>query len=248
MKSKPQFVSIKKTYDLEQLFESKLEKNLQYYVSLKNQSIVDTQIDGTTLVFTAKKLGSEEVTVIAETENKRYQVKLSVKVAKFWDIYQERIIAVTIVFLIVFTLIVYLIVYLVQKHRRKKALKRHFTGSLIGYFTDVKSANDLPMMEWDLCYYPGVGITLNTLLKEVKVVDYFLGSERIWIYPYDESQITIVHNLCGSIFLGNKLIEKNIPVQISSGDIIYVCFEENGAEIELHYRNTGGNKNDQRLR
>ncbi|MCI9435521.1 MAG: hypothetical protein HFI86_09700 [Bacilli bacterium] len=103
------------------------------------------------------------------------------------------------------------------------------------------------MMAWRLENYPGVGVTLYTLLKEGKVKDYFLGAERIWIYPYNESKITIVHNLQGSIFLGNKLVEKNIPVHLCDGDVIYVCFEENGAEIELHYRNTGGLKNGREL-
>lgn len=236
-----------KQYDLNKLFESKLDKNLVYSVVLEEENHVTAQIDKNILEIYAEQLGTQKVTIIAETEKEKYQIELKIHVGTFWETYQEYIIAIAISSMVCFTVLIYFILYLLQKRKRKKALAKKFYGSLIGYFTDVKSANDLPMMEWKLENYPGVGITLNTLLKEVKVRDYFLGAERIWIYPYNESKITIVHNLRGSIFLGNKLVEKNIPVHLCDGNVIYVCFEENGAEIELHYRNIGGLRNDREL-
>lgn len=237
-----------KEFDLENLFEHNLHKNYQYDVAGIDGKYVQASIDGNILRIYGSEVGKQEFHVIAETDTERYQIIFSVEVGTFWEIYQERVIAIAIGSVIGFTIIVYTIAYFIQRLKKKKALNRKFKGSLTGYFIDVKSAHDIPMMEWELCDYPGVGITLNTLLKEVDVVDYFLGAERIWLYPCEKDRITIVHSLHGSIFLGDKLIEKNKPVQIRNGDVIYICFEENGAEIELHYRNIGGDYNDQRLR
>lgn len=237
-----------KEFDLEKLFEHNLHKNYQYDIAGIDGKSVRASIDGNVLKIYGDEVGKQEVQVIAETDTERYQVIFLAEVGTFWKIYQERIIAIAIGAVISFTIIVYTIAYFIQRLKKKKTLNRKFRGSLTGYFIDVKSAHDIPMMEWELCDYPGVGITLNTLLKEVDVVDYFLGAERIWLYPCEKDRITIVHSLHGSIFLGEKLIEKNKPVQIRDGDVIYICFEENGAEIELHYRNIGGEYNDQRLR
>ena len=236
-----------KQYNLNKLFESKIDKNLKYSVILGEGNIVTAQIDEDILGIHAEQLGIQKVSIIAETEKEKYQIELMIYVGTFWEIYQEYAIAIAIGSIVGVTVLTYILLYVIQKRKRKKALAKRFYGSLIGYFTDVKSANDLPMMEWKLEDYPGVGVTLNTLLKGVKVRDYFLGAERIWIYPYDESKITIVHNLSGSIFLGNKLVEKNVPVHLCDGDVIYICFEENGAEIELRYRNIGGLRNGREL-
>ena len=236
-----------KQYNLNKLFESKIDKNLKYSVIPGEGNIVTAQIDEDILGIHAEQLGIQKVSIIAETEKEKYQIELMIYVGTFWEIYQEYVIAIAIGGIVGVTILSYFLLYVIQKRKRKKALAKRFYGSLIGYFTDVKSANDLPMMEWKLEDYPGVGVTLNTLLKGVKVRDYFLGAERIWIYPYDESKITIVHNLSGSIFLGNKLVEKNVPVHLCDGDVIYICFEENGAEIELRYRNIGGLRNGREL-
>lgn len=236
-----------KQYNLNKIFENKFNKEMEYSVVLEDGDSIVAKIDKDTLKIHGKQLGTQKVKIIAETEKEKYQIDLTVYVGTFWEIYQEYIIAAAIGSIVCFTILIYFLLYLIQKNKKKKALEKEFCGTLIGYFTDVKSANDLPMMAWRLENYPGVGVTLYTLLKEGKVKDYFLGAERIWIYPYNESKITIVHNLQGSIFLGNKLVEKNIPVHLCDGDVIYVCFEENGAEIELHYRNTGGLKNGREL-
>lgn len=236
-----------KEFDLEKLFEHNIHKNYQYDIEGIDGKSVRTSIDGNVLKIYGDKVGKQEVQVIAEMDTERYQIIFSVEVGTFWQIYQQRIIAIAIGSVISFTILVYTIAYFIQRMKKKKILNRKFGGSLTGYFIDVKSAHDIPRMEWDLWGYPGVGITLNTLLKEVDVDDYFLGAERIWLYPCEKDRITIVHSLYGSIFLGDKLIEKNKPVQIRDGDVVYICFEENGAEIELHYRNIGGDYNDQRL-
>lgn len=236
-----------KEYNLNKMFESKFDKEIEYSVVLEDGDSIDTQIDKDILRIHGKQLGTQKAKIIAETEKEKYQIDLTIYVGTFWEIYQEYIIAAAIGSIVGFTIFIYFLLYLIQKNKKKKALAKEFCGTLIGYFTDVKSANDLPMMAWKLENYPGVGVTLYTLLKEGNVKDYFLGAERIWIYPYNESKITIVHNLQGSIFLGNKLVEKNVPVHLCDGDVIYACFEENGAEIELHYRNTGGLKNGREL-
>ena len=236
-----------KQYDLNKLFESKIDKDLTYSIKTEEGNCITVKIDEDILEIQTEQLGTQKISIFAETEKVKYQIDWIIYVGTFWEIYQEYIIAIAIGSLVGVTVLVYILLYVIQKRRRKKALTKKFYGSFIGYFTDVKSANDLPAMEWKLENYPGVGVTLHTLLKEVKVRDYFLGAERIWIYPYDESKITIVHNLHGSIFLGNKLVEKNMPVHLCDGDVIYICFEENGAEIELHYRNIGGLKNGREL-
>lgn len=237
-------VDSKKTFSLEELFDSKLKNEFVFSIMPSgNEKTVDcvlATIQDDVVEITGREVGDSKIAVIAESGTVKYQVTIDVQVKTFWKVYQNRIIAILLVSLIGFTILIYGIVYFRQKRKRNAALERKFQGFLLGYFNDLKSSNDIPMMEWDLRDFPGVGVTLNTLLKECNISDYFLGAERIWIYPGNEECITIVHNLNGSIFVGNKLIDKNTPMDIYHGDVIYVCFEENGAEVEIRYRNSGG--------
>lgn len=236
-----------KEYDLNQLVESKWKEDLKFSLEdASNQNIVTKLQDGK-LYLQADDIGSEKVTVIVDANGTQYKVVLHIKVKKFWKAYQNFLLAILMSGLIGITVFIYAIYFLKLKTKKAEMMEKCFNGRIIGHFSDLKSSNDIGTMEWDLREFPGVGVTLHTLLRTNKIDDYFLGAERIWIYPENESCITMVHSLNGSIFLGNKLIEKNTPVQIFHGDIVYICFEENGAEMELLYKNSGGMKYGQNL-
>lgn len=229
-----------KQYDLKDLFENKLKENLSYSIETVNGDSVTAKIQNNQLKIIASKVGDGKVKIIATQENEKYGLTIHTSVKTFWDMYQEIIVGSAIIGVISFTVLLYFLITLLNKRKRKKGLRKEFTGSLTGYFIDVKSANEMPPMKWDLSRYPGVGITLNTLVNDIGIIDYFMGADRIWIYPKGAAEIEIVHSLKGSIFVGTKLIERNVPTIIYSGETIYVCFEENGAEIELRYQATGG--------
>lgn len=229
-----------KSYDLNQLFENKLKTQFTYHVDKVEGGNVKVQIKNNQLELKADKVGDGKISIIAQQDKDKYRLTITTSVKDFWNMYQELIVGIAIVTVICLTVLIYFIVSIVNKRKRKKGLNRQFSGSLIGYFVDVKSANDMPPMKWELSKYPGVGITLNTLVNDVGVSDYFMGADRIWIYPKSDTEIEIVHSLKGSIFVGTKLIEKDVPTTVYNGETIYVCFEENGAEIELRYQAVGG--------
>lgn len=229
-----------KQYNLEKLFESKIDTDFHYSIEDVTNHTVKTSIADNRLILKAQEIGDKSITVIAQKNENKYRITLHVEVKTFWELYQEYIVGIAIVSVIAVTIIIYLIVYIINKRKRKKGLEREFSGELVGYFIDVKSANDTHTMKWDLSKYPGIGITLNTLVNDAGISDYFMGADRIWIYPNGKTEIEIVHSLEGSIFVGNRLISKDVPTPVYHGDVIYVCFEENGAEIELHYRSAGG--------
>lgn len=229
-----------KQYDLEKLFESKIDTDFDYSIEDITGNAVKVSMADNKLVLEAQEIGDGSISVIAQKNDDKYRITLYTQVKTFWGLYQEYIVGIAIASIIVVTLFIYFIVYLINKRRQKKGLEREFSGYLVGYFIDVKSANDTHTMKWDLSQYPGVGITLNTLVNDAGITDYFMGADRIWIYPKGKTEIEIVHSLEGSIFVGHRLISKDIPTPIQNGEVIYVCFEENGAEIELHYRSAGG--------
>lgn len=229
-----------KQYNLEKLFESKIDTDFYYSIEEISSNTVKAGIADNQLVLEARETGDGSISVIAQKNENKYRITLHTQVKTFWGMYQEYIVGIAIASVITVTLFIYLIVYIMNKRRRKKGLEREFSGYLTGYFIDVKSANDTHTMKWDLNGYPGVGITLNTLVNDAGITDYFMGADRIWIYPNGKTAIEIVHSLEGSIFVGHRLISKDVPTPIYNGEVIYVCFEENGAEIELHYQNAGG--------
>lgn len=228
-----------KQYDLNKLFENKLKTSFSFELEEVKGNNIGVQLNDNQLTLQAKELGKGTVSIIAKQGDDKYRLVIETSVQTFWEMYQEYIVGIAIISIIAFTLFLYIIISYIQK-RRRKGFNQYFSGNLIGYFIDVKSANDMPPMKWELNQYPGVGITLNTLVHDAGIVDYFMGADRIWIYPKSDTEIEIVHSLKGSIFVGTKLIEKDIPTTVYSGETIYVCFEENGAEIELRYQATGG--------
>ncbi len=229
-----------KQYNLEKLFESKIDTDFRYFIENVTSSTVKAGITDSQLILEAQEIGEGSISIIAQKKENKYRIILYIEVKSFWDMYQEYIVGIAIASVIIVTLLIYLIVYLINRRRHKRGLEQEFSGYLVGYFIDVKSANDTHTMKWDLSGYPGVGITLNTLLNDAGIIDYFMGADRIWIYPKGEMEIEVVHSLDGSIFVGHKLIRKDVPAVIHNKDVVYVCFEENGAEIELHYRSAGG--------
>lgn len=230
-----------KQYDLEKLFESKIDTDFSYSIEENtNSNTVKASITNNQLVLEAQEIGNRNISIIAQKNENKYRITLHIQVKTFWELYQEYIVGMAIASVIILTLLIYLIVYIINKRRQKKGLEREFSGYLIGYFIDIKSANDTHTMKWDLSKYPGVGITLNTLVNDAGIPDYFMGADRIWIYPKGKTEIEIVHSLEGSIFVGHRLMSRDVPTTIYNGEVVYVCFEENGAEIELHYRSAGG--------
>ena len=230
-----------KEFDLSELFETKIDTGLEYTIEKIENGNTCAKIENRKLILSGNEVGKCSLNVIANGMERVYKIEFKIKVQTIWETYQVIIVAAIITTIIIGVISLNLIIHLKNRKRIKSAMKKHFTGSIYGHFIDLKSAHDIPKLYWKLAEYPGVGVTLNKLLLDAGVNDYFMGADRIWFYPTDFGAIQIVHNLSGSIFLEEHLLPQNVPTIIEPGKKIYVCFEENGVEIELIYAATTKN-------
>ena len=76
---------------------------------------------------------------------------------------------------------------------------------------------------------------MTEMLQDIGIPDRFVGADKIWFYSKSENSIELMHNLEGSIFIGTKMVSKNTPVTIYSGEKIFISFDESGIELELRY-------------
>jgi hypothetical protein len=114
----------------------------------------------------------------------------------------------------------------------KKSLK--FDGALIGHFVMLKSNRDMLPMEWKLKNYEEEEITLSYLLEDSSVWEYAQEASKIFFQPGKEGLI-LVHRSASSIFVNDKNVKQGNSVLLYPGDEIYVCFQDNCTELELHY-------------
>ncbi|SFR97546.1 vWA domain-containing protein [Anaeromicropila populeti] len=223
-------------YDLSELFDDKKTQELSYSVQTVDGDYLKLDLQNNVLEVVPEEVGVTVITLAAEdSEGNTYVSTMTIDCVSFWAMYQAIIVGIAIGVIILISIAASLYVILKNKQVKQKE-QGHFVGSLIGYVIDVKSANDIPPLKWDLSMYPSGGVSLRKLLNDVRMNDDFLGSDRIWFYPKSDSGIELIHSLNSSIFIGTQIVSKDIPVTIYSGEKIYVCFDENGCELELRYR------------
>ncbi len=190
----------------------------------------------------------EEMPVIAETPQteekelpKEPETEETVPVEvidaspSFWEKYQPQLIIVFIAGIALATVIISILIIrglLFQKETKVKT----FHGRLRARFISLKSKNESLDMEWQLCDYPGQGVTLAELFAAKNRKEDLKDLEKIHFYAGDISnEVIFVHNMEGGAFLGDLPIKAKTKVRIQQGDIIYLSFAENASEMEIYY-------------
>ena len=77
-------------------------------------------------------------------------------------------------------------------------------------------------------------ITLSYLLEDASVWEYAQEASKIMLQPAQDG-IIITNRSAGSIFVNDNNVKHGTGARVQSGDIIYVCFQDNCTELELHY-------------
>ena len=111
------------------------------------------------------------------------------------------------------------------------------SGYLYARFIDLKSKNESIDIQWNLAEYLPEGVTLEELFHSKRIKENLKDIDKVCFYPgQNRGELTLVYCMEGSIFLGEQLVQKNTPIKICSGDILYVTFAENSSELELRYK------------
>lgn len=224
-----------KTFDLRDVF-SDVKSELKEYsvVSVKGNG-TEASIDGEQLICKFEKSGDTSFLIEAADENQDlYQVSICIHTKTFWQMYQVVIVGCALGGLILCTALLGFITLRKNKKVHNQS-KVPFAGTMIGYFMNLKSVNDLPALKWNLYDYQVSGVSMSDLLLDLGIPDRFVGADKIWFYPKSENSIELLHNLQGSIFIGTKMISKDTPVTVYSGEKIFISFDESGIELELRY-------------
>lgn len=224
-----------KRYDLSSLFGDVKSEIKEYRIQTSKGSGAKAKIDEEQLLCTIS--GAEDTSFVIEAEDENqdiYQVSLCLHIKSFWQMYQVLIVGCALGILIVITGIISFMTVRKSNTGRKQS-NVPFVGTLIGYFMNLKSVNDLPALKWNLSDFGSAGISMSELFADAHITDRFIGADRIWFYPKSDNSIELLHNLKGSIFIGTKLISKDIPVTIYSGEKIFISFDESGIEMELKF-------------
>lgn len=222
-------------YRLSDMFSKVKSDITQYLVESQEGDSVRYEMKDDKLSCTLEEAGDTVFVLQAvDEEQDLHQITLTLHCKTFWQMYQVIIVACAIGAIILITLIIGLITVLRSKQIRKKS-SAPFVGTLIGYFVNLKSMNDLPALKWDLYNYTQTSISMTEMFQDIGIPDRFIGADKIWFYSKSENSIELMHNLEGSIFIGTKMVSKNTPVTIYSGEKIFISFDESGIELELRY-------------
>lgn len=223
-------------FDLQDVF-SKVKSEITSY-ELKEESGTGAEAcidEKNRLICKLDSAGSKKIVIQAfDASMDIYQATIHVTTKTFWQTYQVIIVVCVLGALMLLALLSGLLTMKKTKKVRKKS-SVPFAGSLIGYFMNLKSVNDLPALKWNLYEYQVSGITMSEMLKDLGIPDRFVGADKIWFYPKSDNSIELLHNLEGSIFIGTKMVSKDTPVTIYSGEKIFISFDESGIELELRY-------------
>ncbi|MBR3771241.1 MAG: VWA domain-containing protein [Clostridium sp.] len=222
-------------YRLSEMFH-KVKNNIdEYLVESVEGNSVKYEISGDILSCMLEEPGDTVLIVQAlDEEQDLHQITMTIHCKTFWQMYQVIIVGCAIGAIMLIALILGLITVLRSKQIRKKS-SAPFAGTLIGYFVNLKSMNDLPALKWNLYNYTQTSISMTEMLQDIGIPDRFVGADKIWFYSKSENSIELMHNLEGSIFIGTKMVSKNTPVTIYSGEKIFISFDESGIELELRY-------------
>lgn len=222
-------------YRLSDMF-SKVKKGItEYIVESKEGDSIKYDMKDDKLSCTIEEAGDTILVLQAvDEEQDLHQITMTLHCKTFWQMYQVIIVGCAIGAIMLIALVIGLITVLRSKQVRKKS-SAPFVGTLIGYFVNLKSINDLPALKWDLYTYMKTSISMTEMFQDIGIPDRFVGADKIWFYSKSENSIELMHNLEGSIFIGTKMVSKNTPVTIYSGEKIFISFDESGIELELRY-------------
>lgn len=225
----------RKVYDLTELLAAVKSEIAEYRILSSEGESVSAVLQDTKLVCTLNEAGDTTIVVQAADKNQDlHQITILLHAMTFWQMYQVVIVACAIGAIMLITLMIGIITVRKSKKVRVRS-SVPFVGTLIGYFVNLKSANDLPALKWDLFQYETNRISMADLLTDIGIPDQFIGADKIWFYSKSNHSIELFHNLEGSIFVGTKMVSKDTPVTIYSGEKIFISFDENGVELELRF-------------
>lgn len=128
-----------------------------------------------------------------------------------------------------------------KKHRplppEPMSSRYEFSGRLNFYITQTVDGSDISPQTYNLYRtYSKVEITLAKILKDCEIKLEFSGSDKISFVPGTNRSLVITNNSDCSILKGRELLIKKHSYPIYFGEKVYITFEDEKSEMELHYK------------
>ena len=217
--------------DVRRLFKD--DDIVKYVLKTKDDR---AELVGSTLNLDVSKEGEIELKIRAiDAAGNEAEAKVEIKVIASWRQYQTLLIGILVFVIVLITLIVCVVIIRKILFPKQKKTKR-ITGKLVARFIDIKTKNDLDVIQWDLRDYPPDGVSLEELFHSKNVKEELKDIDKVCFYPGEQNHsLTMVHCIEGGVFVGDHHVKANVPATVRNGDKIYVSIAENASEIELTY-------------
>ncbi len=220
--------------DVSTMFQDTDNDIVEYKVN-QIQGDAKYTISGSMLSVDVNKASLNEYRITAvDSKQNECTVSYQVEIEAWWKQYYTAIIIILI--LLIFVAAAGISLIIVRRILFHKKDQTAISGFLQARFIDLKSKNETIDIKWNLAEYLPEGVTLEELFHGKRIKENLKDIDKVCFYPgQNHGELTLVYCMEGSIFLGEQILQKNTPITICSGDILYVTFAENSSELELRY-------------
>lgn len=141
-------------------------------------------------------------------------------------------------------LVSFIIWLLIQKKKHRPlppepiVSRYEFSGRLNFYITQTPDDSDIPPQTYNLYrIYSKAEITLAKILEDCGIKVLFEGADKISFVPGTNKSLVITNHSDCSILKGRELLIKRHSYPIYFDEKLYITFEDEKSEMELHYKN-----------
>lgn len=218
-----------KVYDLSSIFKDRDRDPLSFELITNNEN--DLRLEEN-LLYVSRESFNELDFKIKAVDSEGYSIitdPINIKVISIYEYYSFYIIGVIALIIIGAGIYIY--------KNFKIESKKNFNGKINAYFIKLKDYDeDMEPLTFYLYQYNRKKITLEDMIKDSGLEVESLGLKDIYFKPYFDKSVVIVNNSKSTIMVNSKIIKKNEHYVLNYKQKVYITFEDNYSELELHFR------------